>query len=102
MTTSSAPLQRPPNRDYTTKKCPGDWTSFCEGIEAWGKAFDKWGDSVLAELDELKLAVCHLEQNMYYGASWNKGVICDKSGFIVMGGTPPTNSTQPPPPPFKP
>jgi hypothetical protein len=101
MSTPANP-QRPPNTDYVTKNCPGDWKTMCQGIEAWGKAFEKWGNSVLAELDELKLAVCHLEQKVYYGADWNKGIICDKDGRIVTGGTPPTNSTQPPPPPFKP
>ncbi len=102
MTASAGRPPRPPNPDFNTQPCPGDWKKFCEQIEAWGKAFDKWGNSVLAELDELKDAVCHLEQNAYYGGTWNKGIICDKAGRVVTGGTPPTNSTQPPPPPFKP
>jgi hypothetical protein len=93
---------RPPNMDFSTQNCPGDWKAMCQGLDAWGKAMVKWGNSVLDELDELKDAVCHLEQVTYYGATWSQGTICDKNGRIVTGGTPPTNSTQPPPPPFKP
>jgi hypothetical protein len=46
----------------------------CEALRKWGAAWEKWGNDVLSELDELKNPT----------------------------GGPPTDATQPPKPPFKP
>lgn len=98
------PKPRPQHTEYKPLgRCPENLAEVCEKLDLWGRAWTKWGNSVLEELDYLEMAVCQLEQNEYYGGTHKDGVICNKGGRIVRGpGDPPGNSTQPPPPPFKP
>jgi hypothetical protein len=91
-----------PTKDYDPVDCKGSGKPQCDALNVWGAAWEAWGKMLLQEKDEMKLAICRLEQKVYYGATTNTGVICDAKGVIVAGsGNPPTDTTQPPKPPFK-
>jgi hypothetical protein len=93
---------RPPNK-YEKVECKGSGQPQCDALNVWGAAWEAWGQMLLTEIDEMRLAICHLEQQVYYGVPINAGSICDKSGPVVSGPSgPPTDTTQPPKPPFKP
>jgi len=64
---------RAPN-PYKPIDCVSGGDAMCQALRKWGLAWEKWGNDVLTELDELKNPV----------------------------GGPPTDATQPPKPPFKP
>ena len=94
---------RPENPDWTPVNCHGSGDARCADLNPWGKAWEKWGRTLLKEMDEMKLAICNLEKRVYYNVNIPGGTICDARGPIEGGGGgPPTDTTQPPKPPFRP
>jgi hypothetical protein len=91
-----------PDKEYEPVDCKGSGKAQCDALNDWGAAWKAWAEMLLKEKNEMKLAICRLEQKVYYGAAINTGMICDAKGVIVAGsGNPPTDTTQPPKPPFK-
>ena len=89
--------------DYEQVECKGSGKELCDALNVWGAAWEAWGQMLLKEKDEMRLAICNLEKKVYYGAAISAGSICNASGPILTGpGGPPTDTTQPPKPPFKP
>jgi hypothetical protein len=92
---------RPENK-YKKVDCQPSGKSLCDALNVWADAWETWGRTILVEIDEMRLAICNLEKQVYYGASVNQGLICDATGPIVGGGGgPPTDTSQPPKSPFK-
>jgi hypothetical protein len=71
------PKPRAPS-PYKSVPCPSSFDDVCTKMITYGKEFEKWGNAVLKELDDIKAA---------------------SSGGGGAGG-PPQDATQPPPPPF--
>ena len=94
-------MARKPN-DFKKMECV-EGRARCVDMNTWGKAWHDWATDLLTEIDELRLAVCNLEKQVYYGVVTNKGSICDARGPIPGGtGGGPTDTSQPPKPPFRP
>lgn len=91
-----------PEPGYTPVDCAGDGDAGCKELNVWGAAWQTWGQTLLKEIDEMRMAICALEMQVYYGKPSTGGLICNATGPITTGpGGPPTDTGQPPKPPFK-
>jgi hypothetical protein len=92
-----------PEPDYKPVDCAGDGDAGCKELNVWAAAWQTWGQTLLKEIDEMRMAICALEMQVYYNKPSTGGLICNATGPITGGGggPPPTDTGQPPKPPFK-